>query len=477
MTHDWFDDAEMLVALDDHLARDTTPFTVPGHKGRGGDLHPALGFLLGADVPLYGGIDTVRLERGLLAAAEEKAARLWGADWCRFSVGGSSHANEALTLALGQPGDTVLVTRTAHRSTLLGLVLAGLRPVWLENVVDGRYGIPAGLSVPALRRALDEHPEAVAVLCVEPSYLGTMADVREIVRAAHERDVPVVVDQAWGAHLGFAPGFPEHAIAAGADAMVISAHKTLPSFTQASLILARTDRLDPGRLERGFDVAHTTSPSGAILASIDAARALLADPTGRDLLLALAERVERLRARLRPAGLVLPGPADFDGRFDPAKIVILTAPSGRSGLDLERELTASGIALEMADRDTLVPIATILDDDAALDRLGDAILAAMDRVPGRPRPIRLAAQWGSFSPQITTPREAFFADREAVPFDQAAGRTSAEVIAPYPPGVPVLVPGEEVTEDALTRLRQAAAAGLVIRYAADPTLATIQVLR
>ena len=476
MTPDWYDDAEMLVAMDTYLARDTAPFIVPGHKGRGDVLHPTMARLLAADVPLYGGIDTVRLERGLLAAAEAKAAALWGATWCRFSVGGSSHSNEALALSLGRPGDTVLVTRTAHRSTLLGLVLAGLRPVWLDNVVDARYGIPAGLSLPALRQALDEHPEAVAVLCVEPSYLGTMADVREIVRVAHERDVPVVVDQAWGAHLGFAAGYPEHAMAAGADAMIISAHKTLPSFSQASLILARTDRLDRGRLERGFDVAHTTSPSGGILASIDAARAILASATGRDLLVGLAERVERLRVRLRPSGLVVPGPADFDGRFDPAKIVILTAPSGRSGLELERELDAGGIALEMADQDTLVPLATMLDDDAALTRLGDALLAAMDRVQGAPRPIRLAAQWGSFSPQIVTPREAFFADREAVPFAAARGRTSAEVIAPYPPGVPVLVPGEEVTEDALLRLRAAADAGLVIRYAADPTLATIQVL-
>ena len=476
MANDWYEDAEMLVAITAHLSRDTAPFIVPGHKGRADSLHPTLARLLAADVPLYGGIDTVRLENGLLAAAESKAAALWGADWCRFSVGGSSHANEALMLSVGRPGDTVLVTRTAHRSTLLGLVLAGLKPVWLENIVDARFGIPAGLSVPALQRALDEHPEAVAVFCVEPSYLGTMADVREIVRVSHARDVPVIVDQAWGAHLGFASGYPEHAMAAGADAMVISAHKTLPSFTQASLILARTGRLDASRLERGFDVAHTTSPSGAILASIDAARAVLASATGRQLLVELSGRVERLRVRSRPSGLVVPGPEDFDGHFDPAKLVILTAPSGRSGLDLESELEGTGIPLEMADRDTLVPIASMLDDDASLTRLGDALITAMARVSGTPRPIRLGAHWGGFSPQVVTPREAFFAPRESVSTANAAGRTSAEVIAPYPPGIPVLVPGEQITEEALERLKDAAAAGLVIRYAADPSLATIQVL-
>ena len=476
MDAEWYDDAEMLVAFEDFLGSDAVSFGVPGHKQRGAALHPALGRLLASDAPLYGAVDTVRLARGLLATAEGKAAALWGADWCRFSVGGSSHANEALALALGRPGDTVLVTRTAHRSTLAGLVLAGLRPVWIDNDVDPRFGIPAGLSLDSLRRALDEHPDAIAVLCVEPSYLGTIGDVAEIVRMSHAAGLPVVVDQAWGAHLGFAPGYPAHAMALGADAMVISAHKTLPSFTQASLILARTGRLDADRLERGFDVAHTTSPSGAILASIDAARALLASSTGRDLLAQTAERVEVLRRRLRRTGLVIPGPDDFEGRFDPAKLVILTAPTGRSGLDLERELLAAGISLEMADRDTLVPIVSMLDDDDTLSRLGGELLDAMGRLGGQPREIKLASQWGSFSPQVVTPREAFFADRETVPFDQAAGRIAAEAVAPYPPGVPVLVPGEQVTPDALTRLREAAAAGLVIRYAADPGLTTLQVL-
>ncbi len=477
MTAQWVADAELLQAFAAHVAADPVTFAIPGHKRRAGRLDAAYGRLLDGDVPLHGGIDTVKLERGVLRDAERKAAELWGAHWCRFSVGGSSHANQAAVLALGRPGQTVLVTRTAHRSTLLGLVLAGLHPVWLPNEVDDRFGIPSGLSLPGLERALDEHPDAVGVLCVEPSYLGTLADVTAICELAHARDVPVIVDQAWGAHLGFAPGYPQHAMARGADAMVISAHKTLPAFSQASLLLARTDRLAADRLDRGFDAGHTTSPSGAILASIDAARALLAAPVGRELLTALAARVTRLRAALRPTGLLAPGPDDFPGRFDPAKIVLLTAASGRSGVELEQALQDVGIGVEMADRDTLVPIAGLLDDDAAFDLLTETLRTAMDAPAGAPRPVQAASQWGSFSPQRCTPREAFFADREAVPFAAAAGRTCAELIAPYPPGVPVLVPGEEVTADALARLRAAGEAGLRIAYAADPTLATVQVLQ
>ncbi len=311
---------------------------------------------------------------------------------------------------------------------------------------------------------------------MEPSYLGTVGDVRAIVELAHAHDVPVVVDQAWGAHFGFAEGYPEHAMAAGADAMVISAHKTLPAFSQASLLVARTERLAPDRLERSFDSGHTTSPSGAILTSVDASRALLASDFGRGLLTALAVRTARLRTTLRATGLLVPGPEDFPGRFDPAKVVLLTAASGRSGLDLEQAMLAAGIGVEMADRDTVVPLATMLDDDAAFEHLTTTLVDAMGRYGGDPRPVQAASQWGSFSPQRCTPRQAFFADRETVPFDDAVGRISAELIAPYPPGVPVLVPGEEVTADALARLRAAGSAGLRIAYAADPTLTTVQVL-
>lgn len=466
----------MLRAWSDFVDSDVAPFTIPGHKRRAGDLDPSYGRLLDADAPLYGGVDTMRLSRGLLAGAEQRAARLWGGDWCRFSVGGSSHANQAVVLSLGRPGDTVLVSRTAHRSTLLGLVLAGLRPVWLDNDIDDRFGIPAGLSLVSLERALQAHPGAVGVLCVEPSYLGTIGDVRAVVELAHGYDVPVVVDQAWGAHLGFAPGYPEHAMAAGADAMVCSAHKTLPAFSQASLLVARTGRLAADRLDRGFDATATTSPSGAILASIDAACALLGSDQGRDLLEGLAGRAAGLREQLTASGLLVPGPDQFPGRFDPAKIVVLTAPAGVSGLDLEDRLREAGIELEMADRDTLVPIATMLDDERTFARLSAAIRSAVAELAGPPRPVRVAGQWGGTAPQRCTPREAFFADRETVPFDAAVGRTSAELIAPYPPGVPVLVPGEEVTVDVVARLRAARDAGLRIAYAADPSLATVQVL-
>ncbi len=469
-------------------------FTIPGHKRLAGSLSPTLGQILDADVPLYGGLDTVKLDSGVLARAESAAAALWGADWCRFSTGGSTHANQAVTLAVGRPGDTVLVARTAHRSTLLGLVLAGLIPVWLPVDLDPRWGIPTGLSPVTLRAAVASHPEAVAVLCVEPGYLGTLAPVGELAEIAHGAGLPLIVDQAWGAHLGFHPDYPRHALQQGADVLVTSAHKALPAFSQASMLMTRIGRFgrfDAGRWERAFEAGNTTSPSGAILASIDASRALLADPAGPAMLGRLAELLSGVRDSLRASGFGAPGPEDFaPGRFDPAKLVIRTDPIGRSGVELESGLIRAGLPVEMADRDTIVPMIGLVDTRQTLHRFVETLLRLAESshrrddltqpetadpvVTGSGTPWSVAA--ALLPPAPMTPRAAFFAPREALPLDAAVGRICAEVVAPYPPGIPVLVPGEEITTESVTALMSARAAGTRIAYAADPALRTVEVV-
>ncbi|MGN6331664.1 MAG: aminotransferase class I/II-fold pyridoxal phosphate-dependent enzyme [Motilibacteraceae bacterium] len=481
----WVDDAPLFAAWRRFACADVAPFTIPGHKRRAVVLHPDLGRLLDADVPLYGGADTVKLTAGVLAEAERRAARLWGADVCRFSTGGSTHANQVLCLALAGRGTSVaasepaepavLVARNAHRSVVSGLALAGLRPVWLPVGVDPRTGAPTGLSAQTVRQALAEHPDVVGLFCTEPSYQGTLTDLRAVVAAAHEHDVPVLVDQAWGAHLGLAPGYPEHALQAGADAMVTSAHKMLPAFSQAALVLARTERLDADRLARAFEATHTTSPSAAILASTDAARAFLAADTGRAALERTAVLVAAARTRLREAGLLVLGPEDFaPGRFDPAKLVVHFAAAGRSGLAAEAQLLARGVPVEMADRDALVAQVGLVDDAGTLGRLVEGVLASLAGPPGPPRPVVLPA--AVLPPQRLTPRQAFGAAHVPVPRADAVGRVSAELVAPYPPGVPLLVPGEEVTAPTLRALDAALAAGNRIAYAADPGLRTLQVV-
>ena len=208
---------------------------IPGHKQRL-DLS---GAVVAGDVPLYGGLAPIKDADALLAGAERRAARLWGADWCRFSVAGSTHGNQALALAVGRPGDEVIVSRTLHRSLLLGLVLAGLHPVWVRPELDAASGLPLAVAVQTVRAALRAHPRACAVFLGDPSYVGTTGDLAGHAEAAHRAGVPLIVDAAWAAHLGFHPDLPPHALAAGADAMVISAHKALPACSQGALVLAR----------------------------------------------------------------------------------------------------------------------------------------------------------------------------------------------------------------------------------------------
>ncbi|WP_340538555.1 aminotransferase class I/II-fold pyridoxal phosphate-dependent enzyme [Nocardioides sp. GXZ039] len=447
-----------------------TPFTIPGHKQRT-DL---VGDVVAADVPLYAGLDTMKLTAGVLEDAEARAARLWGADLCRFSVGGSTHANQAVALAVrasAVEGERVVVSRTLHRSMLLGLVLAGLTPVWVRPDVDAATGLPLGVAPETVRRAIEQNPDVRAVFVGDPSYVGSVGDIAGLAEVAHAHDLPLVVDAAWAAHFGFHPDLPRHALALGADVMITSVHKTLPAWSQAALVLARTDRIDPARLDAGVEATATTSPAGAILASIDAARALL-ERDGADLLdtAIAATRAARSQLATVPGLLVPDGPG-----VDPLKLVLVLGGTGADGNAVEADLLASGLPVESADRDVVIAIVSLADTPASVGTLVETATASIERRRGPARPVVESAAYSVRPRTVISPRTAFFSPARAVPASDAVGRVCAELIAPYPPGIPVLAPGEEITPASLDALLRARDAGVRIAYAADPSLATIRV--
>lgn len=459
-----------------YLEDGNQPFTTPGHKQRAKLLDAGLGRVVDQDVPLYGGLDEIKLTHGVLEKAEALAAQLWNADWLRFSTGGSTHANQTIIFSLGQPGDKVAISRTAHRSALTAIVLAGLEPIWLVPEIDPATGVPIGIPLAEVQRALSENP--IALILTEPGYLGTLSDLPTLIDAAHEKNTPVIIDAAWGGHFGFHPSLPAHPMQLNADAFVTSIHKALPGYSAAAIAVARTTRLDHARLEQGFESTHTTSPAGATLASIDGVRALM-QLHGTELIERLILNVNEFRSRLTSefGDEILLKPEDFaPGRFDPVKLVMRANILGADGIDIENDLIAANIRVEMADRDTLIFEVTIADDESTFKRLGDVLIPILRNHVGKSRKSATAFSWTITPQKGASLREAYFGRSELVDAKEAIGRISVDLVAPYPPGVPVLAPGEIITKEILDGLLEVKAEGTRIAYATDHTLHQFRVL-
>lgn len=471
------DSAPLLDAYLSYFESKRYPFTIPGHKQRAARLDAGLGLVVDLDTPLFGGLDEIKLTNQVLKKAEALAATLWNADYARFSTGGSTHANQAIILALGKPGDKVALSRTAHRSVLSALVLAGLEPIWLLPEIDAATGVPIGISVHEFEKTIDQRP--IALLLTEPGYLGTLSDLPALVKAAHAHAIPVIVDAAWGGHFGFSSSVPAHCLQMGADALITSTHKALPGYSASALLIAQGEYLNLDRIEQSFETTHTTSPAGAPLASIDGCRALL-QSRGESLIEELVINIENFKQGIQ-SHFELPiflYPSDFSaGRFDPTKIVVRANQLGASGVAIEKALQALNIRVEMADYDTIVFLATLADSKTEFDELAQVLTPILKNLQSTPRPTATSLSW-SIEPTVgISMREAYFADTEMVNAIEAIGRISADLIAPYPPGVAVVAPGELLTKVIVEGLAAIKAAGVRIAYATDPTLASFRTVK
>ena len=469
--------APLLDAYLSYFESKRLPFTIPGHKQRAARLDAGLGAVVDCDTPLYGGLDEIKLSNQVLKKAEALAATLWGADYARFSAGGSTHANQAIVLALGKPGDKVALSRTAHRSVLSALVLAGLEPIWLSPQIDAATGVPIGIHVTEFEKILDQKP--IALLLTEPGYLGTLSDLEALINAAHQHEIPVIVDAAWGGHFGFSSTVPRHCIAMGADALITSTHKALPGYSASALLLAQGRFLNLDRIEQSFETTHTTSPAGAPLASIDGCRALL-ELRGEELISNLVNNVNKFKDEVQ-SNFDVPiflNAADFPAdRFDPTKIVLRASQLGTSGVEIEKALQDQLVRVEMADGDTVVFLATLADSRTEFDELAKVLIPILKHLVGPARATTTSLSWSIVPTVAISMRAAYFAETELVLADKATGRIAADLIAPYPPGVAVVAPGEVLTQEILEGLALTKAAGVRIAYATDSTLMKYRVVK
>jgi arginine decarboxylase len=482
--------APYLDALNSYAARHPARLHVPGHKGGDGadpGLLEAIGHgALQLDIPAltYGidvGADPTPFER-----AQRLAADAWGAGRTWFLINGASQGNLAAALALAHRGSELVVQRNAHTSAVDALVLSGLRPTFAAPEVDPDLGIAHGLTAETLQQALAATPDAVGAWVVSPTYFGAMPDVRTLAEVAHSRGVPLIVDEAWGAHLAFHDELPEHALLAGADLVISSTHKIVGSLTQSAMLHLGRDAgalIDEDTIDRVVTLTESTSPSALLCGSLDAARRQAA-VHGRELLGRTIEVLAETREQIRAiAGLDV-----LDGRlvgrsgvfaYDPLRIAIDVRGIAVSGYELApllREI--DDINLELVAHNVLVAVFGM--GERALreaSRLVRALSSAVERVGvahGEAR-TRFAPPppWGRLA---MTPREAYFSAQEILPAAEADGRIAAESLAAYPPGIPNVLPGERLTAETLVYVQRTLELGGSIRGASDRSLRTVRVV-
>ncbi|MFF5448025.1 aminotransferase class I/II-fold pyridoxal phosphate-dependent enzyme [Streptomyces sp. NPDC012888] len=479
--------APVLEALQEFRRRADVAYGPPGHKqGRGAD--PRVVDVVGADVfrsdvLLLNGLDDRRESHGVLDHAQELMADAVGAERAFFSTCGSSLSIKTAMLAVAGPGEKLLLSRNAHKSVISAVVINGVEPVWVHPKFDAERHLAHPPEPDDVRRGLKEHPDAKGMLLITPTDWGTCADVRGVARACHEADVPLVVDEAWGAHLPFHPDLPAWGMDHEADLVVTSVHKMGGAIEQSSVFHLQYDRISPEVLKQREDLLATTSASTLVYATLDGWRRQMAEH-GRELLEAALRRAGRIRAAVRDMpGLRLMDRevvrAGLAADLDPLKIVIDVRGLGISGMQASEWLRAHRhVDLGGSDTCRISASVTHADDDRTEETLLAALRAlveAADSLEPRP-PVDLPAPSVLEPEQAMLPRDAFFAPAEHVPAERAAGRIAAELLSPYPPGVPVLAPGEVVTAEAVDYLRSGVAAGMLVPDAADPTLRTLRVV-
>ena len=482
--------APYLDALRAYAARRPGRFHVPGHKGGPGadpELREAIGeSALALDIPaLIEGID-LGPEPTPWEQAQQLAAEAWGSRRAWFLLNGASQGNHVACLALAHLGDEIVVQRTAHSSTVDGLIISGLRPRFVQPELDPELRIAHCVTPDALDAALSETPGAVGAHVTSPTYFGAVADVAGLVEVAHSRGVPLVVDESWGAHMAFHEDLPAHALSCGADLVVSSTHKIVGSLTQSAMVhlgRAAEGRIQAEVVDRAVTLVESTSPSSLLLGSLDAARRLAAT-RGHEM---LGETIAAM-AEVRDAVRAIDGLDVLDERvvgapgvhdYDPLRLAIDVRGTGASGYEVASALRERDeVMLELAGENVIVGVFGMAEQAAPQGRrlvaaLHDAVSSLGDRADRTREDFAPPPPWGELA---MSPREAFLGPQEVVGVGEAAGRIATESLAAYPPGIPNVLPGERLTAETLAYIQATLELGGGLRGASDRRLRTVRVV-
>ncbi len=476
----------LIEALIKNKNKNTVAFHMPGHKkGRG--VHRKFAGLMQSDpfaidMTEIPGLDDLHNPVGPIKESQQQAARLFGADMTFFLVNGSTVGIHAALLSVCRSGEEILLPRDIHRSVVGACILAGLKPRYLPLELDEEFLVPYPPAPEEIAAMLEKHPLIRAVFQVYPSYYGLAGDLSQTAEVVHRHNIPLVVDEAHGAHFIFSDELPLTALQAGADISIQSTHKTLGAFTQASMLHVKSNIIDAGTVGRQLGILQTTSPSYLLMASLDAATGHM-EGAGKK----LVDKTMRTARYIREQISRIPGIKCFGESLsgtcgvtaiDPTKIYISFRGLELSGYQAAQMLLKKyRIQVEMSDRFSILcmlSVGTGADD-------GDKLIRALTEIAAKADPVgcQKTIPGPVYIPPprvILTPKEAWFGTLRQVMFNEAVGEVAGELVAPYPPGIPLLCPGEMVTEETVNLISELKSLGCTFHGPGDPTLGTIKVV-
>ena len=473
--------APIYEALMEYKKARVVPFDVPGHKqGRGNAmLRDFLGEqCLSVDVNSMKPLDNLCHPVSVIKEAEELAADAFGSKYAFLMVNGTSSSVQAMIMSVCTRGEKIIMPRNVHRSAINALVVSGAVPVYINPGVNKQLGIPLGMSVEEVKKAIIENPDAKAVLVNNPTYYGICSNLKEITKLAHEYGMYVLVDEAHGTHFYFGENMPISAIAAGADMAAVSMHKTGGSLTQSSFLLLNCD-LHVGYVRQIINLTQTTSGSYLLMSSLDLARRDLV-LHGKEIFKKVTEIAEYARSEINKIGgyyafskELIDNDAVYD--FDITKLSIFTREVGLAGIEVYDLLRDEyGIQIEFGDIGNILAIISVGDRNLAIERLISS-LSEIKRLHSKDKAGMFDHEY--INPEVVlTPQEAFYSPKISVPMNESNEKICAEFVMCYPPGIPILAPGERITKEILEYIDYAKEKGCFLTGTEDPKIENINIV-
>lgn len=474
-------DAPVLEAMKNHLQNRVVPFDVPGHKGGRGnkELTNFLGLsCLKADVNSMKPLDNLCHPVSVIKEAQKLAAEAFGAKNAFFVVNGTTGSVQAMIMSATQAGDKIIMPRNVHRSAINALVVNGAIPVYVNPGTNKQLGIPLGMSVDDVKKAIEQNPDAKALLINNPTYYGVCSDLRAIVKLAHEHNMLALVDEAHGTHFYFGENMPVSGMAAGADMAAVSMHKTGGSLTQSSLLLCG-ENINADYVRQVINLTQTTSGSYLLISSLDIARKNLA-LNGKELFKRTVQYAEYARSEINKIGgfyafgnELCDGGAFFD--FDKTKLSVHTRDIGLAGIEVYDILRDEyGIQIEFGDIGNILAIISAGDRALEIERLISS-LSEIKRLYSKDKAGMFDHEY--INPEvITAPQKAFYGKKKSIPINESNGKVCAEFVMCYPPGIPILAPGEKITGEIINYINYAKEKGCFMTGTQDMKIENINVL-